>query len=293
MSSAAPRPSLPTDTAPEAEAVQVALLRQASVARRVRLAQSLSRTAIELSRRAIRTSQAAGGRPGALDAFVRLVYGASIAAPLRDRALPHGESEVTVHPPDLLAALAPVVDALEALGVAYHLGGSVASSAHGLPRATVDVDLVAELGPHHVSGLVERLREAYYVEPDAVRRAIATRASFNVIHLETMLKVDVFVPKGRPFDREAARRAAPHPLEETPGARAFVIASPEDVILAKLEWYRAGGEVSERQWHDILGVLRVRGPALDFAYLERWAAELGVVDLLGRARTEAGASDTA
>jgi hypothetical protein len=293
MSVGAPRPQPGTDTTPDAEAVQVALLRQASVARRVCLARSLSQTAIELSRRAIRTTHAAGGRPGALGAFVRLVYGASIAEPLRGRALPHGQQEVTVHPPDLLSALTPVVDALEALGVAYHLGGSVASSAHGLPRSTVDVDLVAELAPPHVSELVERLREAYYVEADAVRRAIAARGSFNVIHLATMLKVDVFVPRGRPFDREAARRAAPHPLEEAVGARAFVLASPEDVILTKLEWYRAGGELSERQWHDVLGVLRVKGPMLDFPYLERWAAELGVGDLLGRARAEAGAHGTA
>ncbi|MGH7320003.1 MAG: hypothetical protein ACRELA_10330, partial [Candidatus Rokuibacteriota bacterium] len=248
-----------------------------------------SQTVVELSRRTIRAVEAPGGLAPAL-AFVRLVYGAPLAERLRDRARPEGQPEVTVQPPDLLAALTPVVDALDELGVAYRLGGSVASSAHGLPRSTVDIDLVAELVPEHVAGLVARLRDSYYIEPDAVRRAIATRSSFNVIHLATMLKVDVFVPKGRPFDREAARRAAPHPLEEAPAARAFVIASPEDVILAKLEWYRAGGEVSERQWYDVLGVLRVKGPALDFAYLERWAAELDVGDLLRRARAEAGAA---
>jgi len=287
MSSAEWGPHPPTDTTPGAEAVQVALLRRASVAGRVRLARSLSQTAMELSRRAIRATQATGGRGEALDAFVELVYGTPVAEGLRKRAWPHGQQEVTVRPPDLLAALSPVVDALEALGVAYHLGGSVASSAHGMPRSTVDVDLVAELALRHVAGLVERLRDAYYVEPDAVRRAIATRSSFNVIHLATMLKVDVFVPQGRPYDREAARRAAPHPLEEAPGARAFRVASPEDVILTKLEWYRAGGEVSERQWHDVLGVLRVKGQALDVAYLERWAHELGIGDLLGRAQAEA------
>jgi hypothetical protein len=270
----------------------VALLGQASVARRVRLACSLSRTAIELSRRAIRTTRTDGGPPDALGLFVQLVYGASIAERLRARAPLHGPQEVTVRPPDLLAALTPVVDALDALGVAYHLGGSVASSAHGMPRSTLDVDLVAELEPEHVPGLVERLRDAYYVEPDAVQRAIAARRSFNVIHLATMLKVDVFVPQGRAFDREAARRASPQPLEEAVDARPFVLASPEDVILAKLEWYRAGGGVSERQWDDVLGVLRVKGPTLDSAYLERWAAELGVSDLLMRARADASPGGT-
>ena len=101
-----------------------------------------------------------------------------------------------------------------------------------------------------------------------------------------MLKVDVFVPKGRAFDREAARRVGSHPLEETGNARRFNIASAEDVILAKLEWYRLGGKVSERQWSDVLGVLKVQGDSLDRTYLRNWADQLGVLDLLQLAFVE-------
>jgi hypothetical protein len=187
---------------------------------------------------------------------------------------------------ELLAALEPVIVALEALGVRYYVTGSIASSAHGVARASVDADVVAELRPEHAGPLVAALSEAYYVPEARLRDAIARRASCNVIHLETMLKVDVFVPRGRPFDDRALERSRPEPLEAEGGRRAR-LATAEDTILAKLEWYRRGGEVSERQWSDVLGILRVAGPALDEVYLSRGAAELGVEDLLDRARSEA------
>jgi hypothetical protein len=186
---------------------------------------------------------------------------------------------------DLFVALGPVVDALDSLGVEYYLGGSVASSAHGVPRASIDADVVADLGPEHVTPLVERLRNDYYVDEERVRAAVQSRRSFNAIHLATMFKVDVFAAKRRPFDREAFRRARPETLEEAPDARRFVVATAEDTVLAKLEWFRAGGEVSDRQWGDIVGVLKTA--PLDQEYLTRWAAALGVADLLERAWAEA------
>jgi hypothetical protein len=168
-----------------------------------------------------------------------------------------------VTPPDLLRALLPVADALEALGIAYYIGGSVASSARGVPRASVDVDLVADLRGEQVRPLARQLKDTYYLDAGRMADAVARRRSFNLIHLETMLKVDVFVSKGRAFDAEVARRAQPEILDEAPGARSFPVASPEDVVLAKLEWYRAGGQVSERQWGDVLGVLKTQGAAID------------------------------
>jgi hypothetical protein len=184
--------------------------------------------------------------------------------------------------PDLLAALGPVLDALTVLGVPHFVGGSIASSAHGLARASIDADVVAELQPEHASRLVAGLAEAYYLSEDRVREAIARRRSFNAIHLETMLKVDVFVSKDRPFDRRAMARARPQPVGEGE-TQVLPLASAEDVVLAKLEWFRAGGEVSERQWSDVIGVLRVAGEGLDLLYLKSGAIELGVADLLDRA----------
>lgn len=188
--------------------------------------------------------------------------------------------------PDILAAITPIVEALEELGVPYHIGGSVASSLYGLPRLTIDVDLVADLHLGHVRPLVKSLQTIYYIDEEMVRDAISRRSSFNIIHQDTILKVDVFIPKSRLFDQEELRRAQQEVLLE--GTRSFNVASPEGTILNKLEWYRMGGEVSDRQWNDILGVLKVQGTDLDMNYLQKWAASLNVIDLLERALVDAG-----
>jgi hypothetical protein len=191
---------------------------------------------------------------------------------------------------EIVAAVAPVVDVLVALGVRYRIGGSVASSALGVPRSTLDVDVACELREEHVETFVAQLENAYYVDADMIRDAIRRRASFNVVHLVTMLKVDVFVRKGRPFEEQSFERVARRPLEDAPDARVFEITSAEDIILHKLEWFRIGNEISERQWKDVLGVIAVQWEALDLGYLRRWAKDLGVDDLLERAFAEAAPS---
>lgn len=192
--------------------------------------------------------------------------------------------------PDVLAAMVPIVAAFDEIGVPYYIGGSVASSVYGMARATLDVDLVADLRLEQVHRLVLLLQGAYYIDEEMIQEAIRHRSSFNLIHLETMVKVDVFLLKARPYDRQALQRARRDTLEEIPGAREFYLAAPEDVILNKLAWYRLGGSVSERQWNDVLGVIKVQAQALDFAYLWRWAGELGLTDLLHRAVMESGVS---
>ena len=185
------------------------------------------------------------------------------------------------------AALAPVVTVLEALDVVYYIGGSVASMAHSEHRETADVDIVADLRPEHVPPLVNKLADGFYVDEQAIGQAIRRHESFNVFHLNTMYKVDVFPLKPGAYDQVAAARRQRETVATEPALDAFV-ASPEDVVLAKLRWFRLGGDVSDRQWRDITGVLKVQVFDLDFDYLQRWALELGVSDLLERALQDAG-----
>jgi len=182
-----------------------------------------------------------------------------------------------------------IAETLDKLRVPYLVGGSLASSLHGIPRATQDVDIVADLWPAHVQPFVAAIDGDFFVDADTIHDAIRRRACFNVIHLATMFKVDIFIFDNTDMGAEEMSRRQTYAVSEDPPRR-LVIAAPEDIILQKLRWYRDGGGVSDRQWGDIIGVLKVRGPSLDIEYLTRWAAHLGVSDLLRQALAATGKS---
>ncbi|MBC7975905.1 MAG: hypothetical protein H7138_13115 [Myxococcales bacterium] len=171
---------------------------------------------------------------------------------------------------------------LDELGVTWLVGGSVASSILGEPRATSDVDLVADLRVRHVGPLFAALVETYYIDEDATRAATKTRGAFNVIQLASMTKVDIYCSADEPLAREALKRRI---FVDVEGQR-LPCASAEDIILQKLKWFVEGGGVSDRQWRDIRGVIRVQGATLDQAYMARHATSHGVMDLLRRALSE-------
>ena len=180
-----------------------------------------------------------------------------------------------------------VTGVFEKLGVAYLIGGSLASTLHGMVRTTQDSDIVAEMRLEHVQPFAAALQDEFYLDDELISEAIQNHSSFNIIHREAMFKVDVFIPRPRPFLQSQLARAQSQTFafEKEISAR---FASPEDTILSKLEWYRMGGEVSERQWRDVLGVMKTRAGELDLDYLRKWARELNVRDLLERAMEEAG-----
>jgi hypothetical protein len=190
--------------------------------------------------------------------------------------------------PDILLAITPVIRAFDELSIPYYIGGSIASSIYGIARATMDVDVVADMVITHVAGFVEHLRDEYYIDEQAIERAISDVSSFNLIHLETMMKVDVFIQKKDSYRQAAMARRIRDQLVEGCQDAAFYLASPEDVVLSKLEWYEMGGRVSERQWLDVLGVIKVQGDALDAEYLTGWSRGLGVLDSLKQAFSESG-----
>jgi hypothetical protein len=186
---------------------------------------------------------------------------------------------------DSLHVLEEVVGHFAALGIPYALGGSLASSLFGKPRFTEDADITVEPFPGKEAGLAARFGPDYYLSPGAIRQAVRDRTSFNIIHTGTGFKVDVFVRKDRAFDQSVMNRRRHVPLPDRPG-QSIALVSAEDIILLKLEWYRLGGGISERQWADIRGVLQVQAGKLDDTYLDHWAAQLNVTDLLARARQE-------
>jgi hypothetical protein len=187
--------------------------------------------------------------------------------------------------PEPIAVTITVTATLEKLGVRYLIGGSLASTVHGMVRTTQDSDIVAEMRPEHVESFVRALENEFYIDEESITSAVAQHTSFNIIHRESMFKVDVFVPVLRPFVREQLSRARKQVFAVEPQVEALV-ATAEDTLLAKLEWYRMGGEVSERQWRDVLGILKIQAGNLDLSYLRQWAKELNVSDLLERALTE-------
>jgi hypothetical protein len=184
-----------------------------------------------------------------------------------------------------LPVLREVLSTLTRFGIPYALGGSWASSLLGKVRFTHDADITIEPFPGKEEAFCAAFGEDYYVGLPAVRQALRTRSSFNIIHTPSTFKVAVFVRKDRPFEQSVMQRRQARFLADAP-AEAVQFVSPEDIILLKLEWYRLGSETSERQWTDILGVLEVQAGRLDEAYLDHWAADLGVADLLARARLE-------
>lgn len=187
--------------------------------------------------------------------------------------------------PESVSVLMSVVAVFERLHIPYLVGGSMASALYGVARSTLDADILADIRQDQVSALVAALGEDFYADDQMIRGAIEHRGSFNLIHLTTMFKVDVFIRKDRPFDQMQFERRVELIIATEPEQKAF-ITSAEDIILAKLEWYRLGNEISDRQWRDILGVLRVQAGRLDLDYLHQWANELNITDLLQRALKE-------
>lgn len=189
---------------------------------------------------------------------------------------------------DVISALRPVINLLEELNIPYYIGGSIASSSLGVSRATMDVDIISTFNLVHVDKIVQLLGEQYYVDSEMIKDALKHKSTFNMIHHDTSYKIDFFISKTTEYQQSIFERITRKKLVDKDDVIEVFICAPEDVILTKLIWYIERGGASEKQWNDILGVLKIQKNTLDMDYLLHWAEKLAVKSELDNALSDAG-----
>ena len=288
--------TLSSDTHPSIELIHIEMIRRVSISRRLDIVSSLAGTTRQLSWRGICVRYNNESIVRLKERFGILLYGDKVITPRVRHLISSSDNTgkpvqerdpLKVKQPELIEITLKVIAIFEKLGIRYSIGGSLASSAFGIPRATMDIDIVADIKQENVPLLQECLEKEFYADMDMIREAVRRKSSFNIIHLESLYKVDIFILQEHPFDLQAlARRVQKKVSEDNPQEPFF--STPEDIILNKLKWYQDGGGVSDRQWNDILGVLKVQGKNLDMPHLSEWAEKLNLSALLARAIEEAG-----
>jgi hypothetical protein len=269
--------SLPNDTAPEVERLLTDVYRRMSAGEKwLRLGEMYGDA---------RALHAAGVRLRMPTATPRQIHEAWLSLRLGPHVCGRVKEPIMSQGPDNLRALRKVLRVFTGLGIPYALGGSMASSVYGIDRYTRDADITVEPFPGKAAALAGAFGEDYYVSLPAIEQALREQSSFNILDLSTAFKVDVFIRKDRPFEHSAMSRRVEFDFPDLPG-QPLTLHTAEDVVLFKLGWYQLGNEVSEQQWKDVIGVLRVQAGKLDQTYLEHWAKELALTDLLTRARNE-------
>ncbi|NLS79066.1 MAG: nucleotidyltransferase family protein [Chloroflexi bacterium] len=272
--------SLSQDTAPEIEALQLELQRRMAPWRKMALLGDMHASLATLALAGLRQLHPAEPLQTLERRLADALLGAEIAKQAYGSVGAEGRAQEMAT--SFTEVVLRVTGILEGLGIAYAIGGSVASAIHGVVRSTLDIDIVADLQRGREGELLGALGEEFYADGESIREAVAQRRFFNLIHLSSSVKVDIFVARPRAFDRAQLSRRQRIPLADSPEQSAYVI-SAEDIALAKLDWYRLGEQVSDRQWRDVLGVIKAQGEALDLDYLRRMAHEMGLADLLERA----------
>ncbi len=268
-----------SDTPPEIEQMVLEIQRRMPLGRKWLVFGDLLRTMHILHAAGVRHRIPAATRRDILEDWLRIQLGLTDLPPITEPA-----QDLPMQP---LHDLRDMLRVFTALDIPYALGGSMASSVYGVWRSTLDADITAEPFLGKETQLVAAFGEDYYLSLPAVQQAVRQRSSFNIINTSTGFKADVFIRKDRPFELSAMSRRVTVDLPDAPG-EPLSLYTPEDVILFKLWLYRLGQESSSHQLDDVQGMLKVQVGKLDQAYLDHWAADLGVSDLLQRARQESG-----
>ncbi|PZO40483.1 MAG: hypothetical protein DCF19_11310 [Pseudanabaena frigida] len=272
------------DTAVDAEVYLFSLWRQMDLTQREKLMLRVFKKAAIFSLTGIKSLYPNASPDEIRYHYVRKRLGLNIAELLNS---PEYNKELMIEDPIYLARKVAVL--LESLGIPYYIGGSVASSLQGEIRFTEDLDLVVNIKSTQVQSILDAFSKYFYISEIAIDDAMCGRtSSFNIIDLETTEKADIFVMRSDAFAISKMERKQLYIPVNRPKSDAIYLCSPEDTILQKLVWYRMTKNDSQRQWRDVLGVLKLQGDRLDFDYMQKWAVELSLSDLLETACTESG-----
>lgn len=278
------------DTHPDAERIMIELIRSSPVSKRFRLVQSLTQSTFWSTMHAWQARHREASEQEAALHVLSCFYGPGLAK-LVQAALQRRDGW-HLQPIDLLAVLLPARRALEDLHVPYYLGGSIASSLHGMQQLAQDIDLVVDLGNQVLPSLLAALGQHYLLDEDEARKAMREQRAFPLIHLDTLMKVDVVFPKREAFAPSMRPLIRGYTLDKH--SPPIPLASAIEMLLFKVQRYqrdeqaRTDGMQDDAEWNDILGMLKVQGPDLDLPLLEEWAGTLAMTDTWRRALVDAG-----
>lgn len=279
------------DTHPDAEQMLIHLIRTAPMSKRFRLIQSLTQGAFWSNIQAWRQRHPNTSEHDAALQMVSRSYGPLLAEQVREAFVHH--QDWSLQPIDLLTVMLPALQAFDEQNLFWYLGGSIASSLHGMQQMAQDIDLVVDLRFQNLSSLLPRLKQYYIFDDDALQEAVSQRTACSLIHLDTLMKVDLIMTKQGTFDTALQPRITSYSLDErSPSLR---LASAVEMILVKLRRYsqdllsRTDGMRDDAEWNDIVGMLKIQGPTLERDFLEVWARNLKIAEMLRQALVDAGA----
>jgi hypothetical protein len=267
------------DTSPEAEKSLVSVFRRKSIGQKWRLMGETLRDGRLLHTLGVRLRNPSATARDILEDWLHTQLGLT--------HLPAISEPAPERPMQSMHDLREVFRVFTTFGIPYALGGSMASSIHGIRRDTLDANITVEPFPGKEAQLAAAFGTDYYLSLPAIEQAVRQRSTFNIINTSTGFKVDVFIRKDCPFEQSAMSRRLTVDLPDAPG-ESLVLHTAEDMILFKLRCYRLGQERATQQWTDVLDIMKVQDGKLDQAYLDHWAADLGVSEPLQCARQESG-----
>ncbi|BAZ33887.1 hypothetical protein NIES4074_64010 (plasmid) [Cylindrospermum sp. NIES-4074] len=269
-----------TDTAIEADIYLFARLRKLSLKQRIEMFIAHDRGVKKLCLAGIKSRHRNVPVEKIRCIFAHAVLGEKLAPDFQPKGI---DERMWVQ--DSITLAGELHQLFESINISYYVSGGIASSIHGEPRSTRDLDLVIEVQPEQIDLLVSALETAGYYCPTGAVEALKRKQEqmLNITHTETIANADLYITDGSPY---AVLQMSRRMLIDIDGIASFWVASPEDTILQKLRWGK--GSKSEKQWRDVLGILKLQAQILDYAYLVKWAETLDLVDTLSEALTQAG-----